>query len=84
MTYNFNKTLHSAKGHKIEIDDKAFYGCWEYPDGSEGGGLWFEHDLDGKLILCDYDGVFELPKSVEDALRADGYTIEDCDASCPI
>ena len=36
-----------------------------------GGGLWFE----GK-ILVDYDGVFELPKEVIQALRDLGFYVD--------
>lgn len=40
-----------------------------------GGGLWLEG-----MEVTDYDGVFELPKEVREALKAEGYfglTLED-------
>ena len=77
MTYNFNKTLHSTKGHKIQIDDNAMYGCWEYPNGSEGGGLWFVLLLDGRIEMGDYDGVFELHPTIITALREAGYFVDE-------
>jgi len=41
-----------------------------------GGGLWFE----GKN-LRDYDGVYELPIEVQQALASDGYTHKDFNGS---
>ncbi len=51
------------------------YGYFEHNElGDEcGGGLWFEGDE-----LVDYDGVFELPKEVREALIAEGYTGDCC------
>lgn len=81
MKLNFNKTLHSSKGHKIEIDDGAFYGCWEYPDGSEGGGLWFGPSATHKRELTDYDGVYELHPTIITALREAGYFVDEVNDS---
>jgi hypothetical protein len=74
MSYNFNVQL-AQQGFKIEVDTAANYGCWQFPDGSEGGGLWFEvsetstpGDAGRVLTLSDYDGVFQLPKAVIAAL----------------
>ena len=53
---------------EIGIDPAACYGYWERRDGSEGGGLWFEQTENG-LILVDYDGAFDLPSSVVNAMR---------------
>lgn len=77
MKLNFNKTLHSSKGHKIQIDDRAMYGCWEYPDGSEGGGLWFANISETKVELSDYDGVYALHPTIITALREAGYFVDE-------
>ena len=51
---------------------------WEYEledgDGDEVGiGLWFS---EGDKVLSDYDGVFELPKYIEDKLVEWGYNMD--------
>jgi hypothetical protein len=60
----------------VGIDTAARYGYWEYRDGSEGGGLWFE-PAGRTLELIDYDGAFELPRAVVAALRAAGYILDE-------
>lgn len=78
--YNFDTTLTSIKGHKIEIDSKEKYGAWERPDGSEGGGLWFAYAEDaGPLILelIDYDGTSVISPSIIKALRDHGIVVDD-------
>jgi hypothetical protein len=81
MSYNFNIKLHpwgeSPERGNVEIDEAALYGAWEYKDGTEGGGLWFERLEDGRLDLTDYDGAFALPKAVTDALRLAGFSVEE-------
>jgi hypothetical protein len=81
MTYNFNIKLHpwgeSPEHGNVEIDESAMYGAWEYKNGMEGGGLWFERLQDGRLDLVDYDGAFALPKAVVTALRASGVSVEE-------
>lgn len=77
MNYNFTKTMLSEEGHKIEIDEAAMYGYWEYPDGAEGGGLWFARTDTGQVELSDYDGVFELHPGIQIALHEAGYVVED-------
>ncbi|OBQ43513.1 MAG: hypothetical protein AN484_11885 [Aphanizomenon flos-aquae WA102] len=68
---------------QVGIDPAALYGYWERKDGSEGGGLWFDHLPPGTagysagLDLIDYDGDFELPRSVVAALRAAGVYLDD-------
>lgn len=68
----------------VGIDTAALYGYWERKDGSEGGGLWFSRELiggrldqKGPLELIDYDGAFELPRSVVAALRAAGVVLDE-------
>lgn len=75
--YTYDVSLVSAKGNKIEIDTKARYGCWEFRDGSEGGGLWLSCGPDGKLILDDFDGHTHLPQSIVDKLRESGYVVNE-------
>jgi len=80
MSYNFNVTLHPYSNRPtsglVQIDTAARYGYWDYPDGSEGGGLWFGTDM-GCLELLDYDGAYELPKQVVKALRDYGVFVGD-------
>lgn len=70
MAYEFNKIINTKK-FEMKIDTNAQYGFFEHNElGDEcGGGLWFEG-----LELVDYDGVYELPKEVREALKAEGYT----------
>ena len=75
-TYNFSITLKSDKGYEISIDPAARYGYWEYPDGTEGGGLWFETMPDGTLELVDYDGIGVIHPSIVRALREAGYCLD--------
>ena len=53
MTYNFTVTLRpdgdAPDAGTVLIDPAAHYGYWEHRDGSEGGGLWFDHDAPGLL-----------------------------------
>lgn len=55
------------------IDDS--HGGFELDGGSDDwyaeGGLWFEG-----MDLVDYDGVFELPKTIIDKLQELGYNTE--------
>jgi hypothetical protein len=73
-TYNFDKTVTIGRYEVNLCTDKA-YGCFEDVEHGGEGGLWFEHTANG-LALCDYDGYFELPKQVVDALKGFG-----CDTS---
>lgn len=81
MTYNFTVKLHPWGEHpergNVEIDESAMYGAWEYRDGTEGGGLWFERLDDGRLDLVDYDGAFALPQAVIVALRGADVSVEE-------
>lgn len=76
--YNYSIELkpYGDKPGVVKIDPAALYGYFEFPDGSEGGGLWFDRDANGKLDLVDYDGVYELPKKVVQALRDYGVYVE--------
>lgn len=79
--YTFNITLHpwgeSPERGVVCIDTSALYGYFEHKNGSEGGGLWFERLDNGSLELIDYDGVFELPRSVVAALKAHGIVLDE-------
>ncbi len=80
MAYNFNIKLHpwgnSPEFGTVVIDEAAMYGGWDYKDGSEGGGLWFEKTSKGKLNLTDFDGSYALPKKVIEALRLAGFSVD--------
>jgi hypothetical protein len=56
----------------LNIDTTGQRGYFEHTTlGDErAGGLWY----DDKKNLTDYDGVYELPKEVREALIADGFT----------
>lgn len=62
--YNFTINI-DTPNFEIRIDTEAQYGYFEHNElGDEcGGGLWFDDRL-----LLDYDGVYELPQEVQDAL----------------
>ena len=81
MAYKFNLKLHPWGEHpergNVEIDESAMDGAWEYRDGTEGGGLWFERLDDGRLDLVDYDGAFALPQAVIVALRGADVSVEE-------
>jgi len=64
--YDFNFDASSAN-YEIKIDTEQEYGYFEHnTHGDEiAGGLWFEGNE-----LVDYDGVFELPIEVVEALKA--------------
>lgn len=83
MSYNFNLTLRPYGDRPdagiVKIDTDARYGYWEYRNGSEGGGLWFQpvnSDAAGPLELVDYDGAYDLPPAVVRALREAGIVME--------
>lgn len=69
MTYDYNKDL-STKHYEVKIATADSYGYFEHNAmGDESaGGLWFE----GKELV-DYDGVFDLPAEVKQALTTAGY-----------
>ena len=56
----------------VEISPSTQYGYWEFSDGSEGGGLWFE----GKTLV-DFDGHYVLPAYVVKVLRENGYILDE-------
>lgn len=74
--YNFNLTLQHKLGAKIQIDTESLYGYFEYPDGTEGGGLWFSKFQD-RLDLIDYDGVVELGTTFLNMLNTAGILVEE-------
>lgn len=73
--YNFTMTLYPWGEQPnigvLKIDLAALYGYWEYKDGTEGGGLWFER-RNNRVVLTDYDGAFDLPKKVWEMLEKAG------------
>lgn len=85
MSYNFTQTLHpygdSPDAGIVKLDPAARYGYWEYRNGSEGGGLWFQpanpDTAAGPLELVDYDGAYYLPAPVIVALREAGIVMDD-------
>ena len=78
MAYHFTLRYTTAKKFNIEIDIVALYGYWEWPDGEEGGGLWFDDAENGtKLELIDYDGVACIDQSIIDTLRKNGIICDD-------
>jgi hypothetical protein len=56
----------------VKLSPSTQYGYWEFSDGSEGGGLWFEG-----TELVDFDGHYFLPARVVKVLRDNGYTLDD-------
>jgi hypothetical protein len=86
MAYNFDVNI-KTEHFLIEVDTAAKYGYFEHLHLGDtcGGGLWFDAtDVSGPsghtlLELSDYDGVFELPKEVCEALEMDmrGFKVPD-------
>lgn len=80
-SYNFSTVLRpygdSETVGRVYIDTAARYGFWEWSDGTEGGGLWFDDDGASRLALIDYDGSFELPRLVIKALRDAGFILDE-------
>jgi hypothetical protein len=76
MAYNYTITLYpygnAPDAGIVQIDPKSSYGYWEFKDGSEGGGLWFDNNE-----LVDFDGHYLLPKSIVNALRDYGFSLDD-------
>lgn len=70
--YTFDVKLTDSAGRTVAVDTASQYGYWERSDGSEGGELLFEG-----VELIDYDGAFELPRRVIEALLAAGFTVDD-------
>jgi hypothetical protein len=74
--YEFNFKTNTGR-FEIGVDNEQAYGYFEHNElGDEcGGGLWFAKK-DNKLELEDYDGVYQLPAEVCDALVANGYILD--------
>ncbi len=76
MTYDIKLTTHY---YEVAVNTQAQYGYFEhlrYGD-ERGGKLWFSADLAGDLYLVDYDGMFDLPAEVVNALRGAGIQVND-------
>lgn len=76
-TYHFNRDLSRAP-FTVKVDTAARYGYFEHDllGDNCGGGLWFEADPTGDLMLFDYDGVFALPFTVALALHQAGVRVD--------
>jgi len=72
MAHQYTQVLDAGK-FEIRVSPTTNYGYFEHNELGEdcGGGLWFDGNN-----LTDYDGVFELPRTVADALVQAGYTVE--------
>ena len=76
--YNFDfRCYYKGFDGGVFVDTAALYGYWEYKDGTEGGGLWFEKRPDGNLELLDYDGWYILPAYVATLLRESGFIVDE-------
>jgi hypothetical protein len=67
--HDYTETLESGNW-LIKISPTTEYGYFENQDTGGEGGLWFTGNE-----LYDYDGMFELPKLVADALQGAGYVV---------
>jgi len=80
-TYDFDK-MARVGDFEVHLATKNLYGCFEdVVDGGEGG-LWFEQNESGQLVLIDYDGYYDMPQDVRKALIDFGCDISwvtDCD-----
>jgi hypothetical protein len=73
-TYNFDKTTRIGD-YEVNLCTDELYGCFEDVEDGGEGGLWFELNDDGVLSLIDYDGYYDLPKEVRQALTDFGCDI---------
>jgi hypothetical protein len=73
--YNFDKTTRIGD-YEVNLCTDKLYGCFEDVEDGGEGGLWFDKTDQGQLKLVDYDGYYELPKPVIQALVQFG-----CDVS---
>jgi hypothetical protein len=73
MSHDFTTNI-DTENFEIRVSESTQYGYFEHNTlGDEcGGGLWFIGDE-----LVDYDGVFQLPKEVVEALRNHGFLLDD-------
>lgn len=55
----------------VQIDTNEQYGFFEHDDYGEGGGLWLVDNA-----LEDFDGVFELPSEVIEAIENCGFNAD--------
>ena len=69
MIHDYTETLELGCW-LVKISPSTEYGYFANTEEGEGGGLWFEGNE-----LYDYDGVYELPKSVFVVLLGAGYNI---------
>ena len=78
MAYKFDKSL-IKNPYEIQVDTAAKYGYFENIQRGGEGGLWFadSEEHPGKLELIDYDGYFELPTKVYQALIEMGFILDD-------
>ena len=78
--YSFTVTLRpygdDPNAGIVQIDPVARYGYWEFKDGCEGGGLWFE-STEGGLMLTDFDGHYDWPHQVYRALTEAGFKLDE-------
>ncbi len=76
MEHQYTVTLYphgnAAAVGIVQLSPATNYGYWEFKDGSEGGGLWFENNE-----LVDFDGHYLLPAKVVTALRDHGCIVDD-------
>lgn len=76
MTYYIKLTTHH---YEVAVDTRAKYGYFEhlrYGD-ERAGNLWFAVNPAGYMYLIDYDGMFDLPAEVVNALRGAGIQVND-------
>jgi hypothetical protein len=75
-SFNYNRTIIAGE-FIIEIDEQKKYGYFQHLELGEqvSGGLWFEDNNDESLRLVNFDGLFELPEIVMNALRVKGFDV---------
>lgn len=78
MSYNFTQSTRQGSW-EIHVDPDARYGYFENVVNGGEGGLWFdvEKGTGPKLELIDFDGFYELPLAVVEALRSFGHIVGD-------
>jgi hypothetical protein len=65
---------------ELKIDKSGYYGhiIWNYgKNAADEDETVIGLSFNGNGELCDYDGVFDLPKEAIQLIKANGYTLDD-------
>lgn len=75
--YNYSVVIKTLD-YEIGIDPDHNYGYFEHQGLGGAGSLWFTTNTDmQETFLANFDGMFMLPIQVADALRTNGYIVDE-------